>query len=108
MVERRFEVDTDALTSFGTTAAGLATEVGAVGTSTLSGVDSLPADAFGKLGAEVGLAAAFKQAAEAQLDAVKAAEEGLTGFATAVSKAGGAYTEQQAQAKHDIKRSYQV
>ena len=58
--------------------------------------------------AEVGLAAAFKQAAEAQLNAVKAAEEGLAGFATAVSKAGTAYTEQQTQAKQDINRSYQV
>jgi hypothetical protein len=108
VTKQGFGVDTDALASFGTTAAGLATEVGSVGTSTLTGIDSLPADAFGKIGGEVGLAAAFQQAAKAQLDAVKAAAEGLSGFATAVSQAGTAYTEQQAQAKDDIKRSYQV
>lgn len=108
VVEQQFEVDTDALTSFGTTAAGLATEVGAVGTSTLTGVDALPADAFGKIGGEVGLAAAFQQAAKAQLEAVQAAADGLAGFATAVAKAGTAYTEQQSQAEDDIKRSYQV
>jgi hypothetical protein len=108
VVERNFEVDTDALASFGTTAAGLAAELGSVGTSTLTGVDSLPADAFGKLGGEVGLAAAFQQAAKAQLDAVRAAAEGLSGFGSAVAQAGTAYTEQQAQAKDDINRSYQV
>ncbi len=108
MVEKSFGVDTDALTSFGTTAAGLGTELGAVGTSTLTGVDSLPADAFGEIGGEVGLAAAFQQAAKAQLDAVAAAAAGLSGFATAVADAGTAYTEQQAQAKDDLNRSYQV
>ncbi|MFD9740484.1 type VII secretion target [Umezawaea sp. NPDC059074] len=108
MVEKRFEVDTGALASFGSTADGLATELASVGTSTLAGVDALPADAFGKLGGEVGLAAAFQQAAKAQLDAVAAAAAGLAGFGSAVEKAGGAYTEQQAQAKDDIKRSYQV
>ncbi|MET1071928.1 MAG: type VII secretion target [Umezawaea sp.] len=108
MVEQNFGVDTDALASFGSTATGLAAEVGEVGTSTLTGVDSLPADAFGKIGAEVGLTAAFQQAAKAQLDGVAAASAGLSGFAKAVSDAGGAYTEQQSQAKDDINRSYQV
>ncbi|HEX6345037.1 hypothetical protein [Umezawaea sp.] len=108
MVEKGFGVDTDALASFGTTAAGLGAELGTVGTSTLTGVDSLPADAFGALGGEVGLSAAFQQAAKAQLDAVAAAAAGLSGFATAVSKAGTAYTEQQAQAEDDINHSYQV
>jgi hypothetical protein len=108
MAEQGFGVDTAALSTFGSTAAGLASEVGAVGTGTLTGVNSLPGDAFGKLGAEVGLNAAFQQVAQAQLDGVAAAAAGLNGFATAVKNAGTAYTEQQAQAKDEINRSYQV
>lgn len=108
MAEKGYGVDTAALATYGTTTAGLASEVGTVGTSTLTGVNSLPGDAFGKIGAEVGLNAAFQQAAQAQLDAVAAASTGLAGFATAVSKAGTGYVEQQAHAKEDLGRSYQV
>jgi len=108
MVEKGYGVDTAALATYGTATSGLAGEVSAVGTSTLTGVNSLPGDAFGKIGAEVGLHAAFQQAAQAQLDAVAAASTGLAGFAAAVSTAGTGYAEQQTQAKEDLGRSYQV
>jgi hypothetical protein len=108
MAEKGYGVDTAALATYGTTASGLAGEVGTIGTGTLTGVNSLPGDCFGKIGAEVGLNAAFQHAAQAQLDTVAAASAGLAGFATAVSKAGTSYVEQQTQAKQDMNRSYQV
>ncbi|MEU5691154.1 type VII secretion target [Actinosynnema sp. NPDC020468] len=103
-----FGVDTAALAQYGSTASGLAAEVGTVGTSTLSGVDALSAGSFGKLGDEVGLGAAFRKAAKAQVDGVAAAAKGLAGFASEVSKTGAAYTEQEQQHGDSLQRTYQV
>ncbi|ROP40058.1 hypothetical protein [Saccharothrix texasensis] len=108
MVERGFGVDTAALAAYGGTAAGLAGEVGEVGTSTLAGTTSLAAGSFGALGDEVGLGAAFQQAAQAQVDGVAAASAGLSAFASEVAKTGRAYTEQEARTSADLDRAAQV
>ncbi|MET9228889.1 hypothetical protein [Lentzea sp. NPDC003310] len=92
MAEQGLKVDLDALTGYASAVSGLASEVGAVGTGTLNGTTSLPGDCFGKIGAEVGLNAAFQAAAQTQLDALKAASTGLAGLGTAVGKAREAYT----------------
>ncbi len=107
-MERGFGVDLAALATYSGTASGLAGEVGAVGTSTLAGTTSLAAGSFGKLGDEVGLGAAFQQAAQAQVDGVAAASNGLSAFAGAVSKAGTAYREQEAQNSADLGKAYRV
>lgn len=103
-----FAVDTAALTAYSGTASGLAGEVGAIGTSTLAGTTSLAAGSFGKIGDEVGLGAAFQQAAQTQVDGVAAASSGLSAFATAVSKAATAYQEQEAQQGASLNRAYRV
>ncbi|SDF89688.1 hypothetical protein SAMN05216553_10470 [Lentzea fradiae] len=95
MAEQGLRVDLDALTGYASAASGLAGEVGAVGTGALNGTTSLPADCFGKIGEEAGLGAAFQAAAQAQLDALKAAATGLSGLGTAVVKAREAYTAQE-------------
>ncbi|RKT57581.1 hypothetical protein [Saccharothrix australiensis] len=107
-MERGFGVDLAALSTYSGTASGLAGEVGAVGTSTLAGTTSLAAGSFGRLGDEVGLGAAFQQAAQAQVDGVAAASAGLSAFASAVSRAGAAYAEQEAQHGADFNRAYRV
>ncbi|WP_033441066.1 hypothetical protein [Saccharothrix sp. NRRL B-16314] len=107
-MERGFGVDTAALSAYGGTAAGLASEVGAIGTSTLAGTTSLAAGSFGGIGDEVGLGAAFQRAAQAQVDGVAAAAAGLSAFATAVRQTGEAYTEQEARNRADIDRAAQV
>ncbi|MER5266844.1 hypothetical protein ABTZ99_32595 [Actinosynnema sp. NPDC002837] len=107
-MERGFGVDTAALSAYGSTAAGLASEVGAVGTSTLAGTTSLAAGSFGKIGDEVGLGAAFQRAAQAQVDGVAAASAGLSAFAAEVAKTGQAYTEQEARTSADLDRAAQV
>lgn len=95
MAEHSLSVDLDALTGYASAANGLAGEVGVVGTGALNGTTSLPADCFGKIGAETGLGAAFQAAAQAQLDALKAAATGLAGLGTAVVKAREAYVAQE-------------
>lgn len=107
-MEPGFGVDTAALSAYGSTASGLASEVGAVGTSTLAGTTSLAAGSFGRIGDEVGLGAAFQRAAQAQVDGVAAAAAGLSGFATAVGRTGEAYVEQEARTSADLNRTYQV
>ncbi|NUT50518.1 MAG: hypothetical protein HOV94_24900 [Saccharothrix sp.] len=104
-VERGFGVDTAALSTYGSTATGLADEVGAIGTSTLAGTTSLAAGSFGALGDEVGLGAAFQRAAQAQVDGVAAAAAGLSAFAVAVRDTGVAYTEQEARNRADLDRA---
>lgn len=108
MSTQRLQVDLNALTAYASTASGLAGEVGAVGTSALNGVTSLPGDAFGKIGNEVGLNAAFQQAAQRQLDGIKAASEGLAGLGTAVAKAREAYIAQEEATAASINRAYKV
>lgn len=107
-MERGFGVDLAALATYSGAASGLAGEVGAVGTSTLSGTTSLAAGSFGRIGDEVGLGAAFQQAAQAQVDGAAAASNGLSAFAGAVSKAGESYREQEAEAGADLGRAYRV
>jgi hypothetical protein len=107
-VERGFGVDTAALSAYGSTAKGLASEVGTVGTTTLAGTTSLAAGSFGEIGDEVGLGAAFQRAAQAQVDGVAAASAGLSAFAAAVGQTGQAYVEQEARTGADLDRSAQV
>jgi hypothetical protein len=95
MAEQGLKADLDALTGYASAVSGLASEVGAVGTGTLTGTTALPGDCFGKVGNEVGLNAAFQTAAQAQLDALKAASTGLAGLGTAVAKARDAYIAQE-------------
>jgi hypothetical protein len=95
MAEQGLRADLDALTGYASAVSGLASEVGAVGTGTLTGTTALPGDCFGKIGNEVGLNAAFQTAAQAQLDALKAASSGLAGLGTTVAKARDAYIAQE-------------
>lgn len=107
-MERGFGVDPAALSAYGATASGLADEVAAIGSSTLAGVNALPADSFGRIGEEVGLGAAFRTAAQAQVDGVAAAAAGLAAFAGEVSRTGAAYVEQEARHSADLGRAYRV
>ncbi|GAA3842787.1 hypothetical protein GCM10022243_06550 [Saccharothrix violaceirubra] len=107
-MESGFRVDTAALAQYGSTAGGLAGEVGTVGTSTLSGTTSLAAGSFGALGDEVGLGAAFQRAAQAQVDGVAAGAQGLSAFASEVTKTGQAYDAQEQQNSADLNRAYKV
>ncbi|MFD1149757.1 hypothetical protein [Saccharothrix hoggarensis] len=107
-MEQGFGVDTAALSAYGSAASGLASEVGAVGTSTLAGTTSLASGSFGRVGDEVGLGAAFQAAAQAQVDGVAAASAGLAAFATAVRQTGEAYVEQEARNSADLDRAYRV
>ncbi|SMC86595.1 type VII secretion target [Kibdelosporangium aridum] len=103
-----FKVEPEALEAYKSTMTALAGEIGTVGTGTLSGVTSLPGDCFGKIGAEVGLNAAFQQAAQAQLDGVKAASTGLADLAKAVGDALVGYQNQQAETASSIKRAERI
>ncbi|TWP48250.1 hypothetical protein FKR81_28565 [Lentzea tibetensis] len=108
MTAKGVKVDLDALTAYASAASGLSSEVGSVGTATLNGVTSLPGDAFGKIGNEVGLNAAFQQAAQRQLDGLREASNGLAGLGTAVAKAREAYIAGEEATKASLERTYQV
>ncbi|MEV4319385.1 type VII secretion target [Actinocrispum sp. NPDC049592] len=103
-----FEVEPEALESYKSTMTTMADELAKVGTGTLSGVNSLPADCFGKIGAEVGLNAAFQQAATSQLDGIKSASSGLAALAKAVGDALTGYQNQQKDHAQSIKKAEQV
>jgi uncharacterized protein YukE len=103
-----FKVEPEALESYKSTMTGMADELGKVGTATLSGVNALPGDCFGKIGAEIGLNGAFQQAAQAQLDGVSTATTGLLDLANAVGDALTAYQNQQTDHAGSIKRAEQV
>lgn len=105
MAEQGLKVDLDALTAYASAASGLASEVGTVGTGTLSGATSLPGDCFGKIGNEVGLNAAFQTAAQAQIDALKAASTGLAGLGTAVAKSRESYIAQEEAHKEALNKA---
>jgi hypothetical protein len=100
-------VDDEALAHYSTTAGGLAGDVRAVGTTTLSGVNALPDDAFGKIGSEVGLSGAFTTAAQAQLDGVTATADGMAALATAVGNALTGYQNQDTEGASNIRRAGQ-
>ncbi|ATE57285.1 MULTISPECIES: hypothetical protein [Actinosynnema] len=107
-MEQGFGVDTAALGGYGTTASGLAGEVAEVGSGTLSGVDSLAADSFSKLGEEVGLAAAFQRAARQQLDGASGAAKALDALATAVRDTATDYAEQETRNSAALNDAYRV
>jgi hypothetical protein len=101
----RVDVDEAALTTYRGTAGNLAEQVRSVGTGTLGGANSLPADAFGKIGAEVGLSGAFQQAAQAQLDGVAATASGIAALGQAVGNALAGYQQQDADAASRLRQS---
>jgi uncharacterized protein YukE len=103
-----FKVEPEALESYKSTMTAMADELAKVGTGTLSGVNALPADCFGKVGAEVGLGGAFQHAAQAQLDGITTASTGLSDLAKAVGDALVSYQNQQTDHASSIKRAEQV
>lgn len=103
----RVEVDDEAVRGYSTAAGRIAEEVRSVGTATLSGANALPDDAFSKLGAEIGLGAAFKTAAQAQLDGVAATAGGIAELAQAVSTGLTGYQQQDEDAAADLRRAGQ-
>lgn len=103
----RVHVEQEALSSYSSGAGRLADDVRSVGTATLSGANTLPDDAFGKLGSEVGLSGAFKTAAQAQLDGVGAVAGGIAALAKAVGEGLKGYQQQDADAGASIRRAGQ-
>ncbi|HEV2781080.1 MAG TPA: hypothetical protein VGX25_16980 [Actinophytocola sp.] len=103
----RVDVDDEALRGYSTAAGRIAEEVRSVGTSTLSGANTIPDDAFGKLGSEVGLSAAFKTAAQAQLDGVAATASGIAELAGAVGAGLTGYQHQDEDAAANVRRAGQ-
>ena len=79
-----YYVDPAALAAYGSTVPGLAAQLGETGSTTLSGTTALAADCFGQVGQEVGLTAAFQQAAQREVDGLAAAVAALDGLAAAV------------------------
>lgn len=105
MPDGGFRVEPEALESYKSTMTAMAGELGKVGTGTLSGMNALPADCFGKIGTEVGLSGAFQQAAQAQLDGVAAASTALADLAKAVGDALVGYQQQQEDTAHSIRQA---
>jgi hypothetical protein len=103
----RVDVDDEALRGYSTAAGRIAEEVRSVGTTTLSGANTIPDDAFGKLGSEVGLSAAFKTAAQAQLDGVAAAASGIAQLAEAVGTGLTGYQHQDEESAANVRRAGQ-
>lgn len=103
-----YKVEPEALEAYRSTMTTMSGELAKVGTGTLSGVNALPGDCFGKIGAEVGLNAAFQQAAQSQLDGVANASNGLAALAKAVGDALTRYQQQQTETAGNIRRAEQV
>jgi hypothetical protein len=103
----RVQVDDEALGGYSTGAGRLAEDVRSVGTTTLSGANTLPDDAFGKLGSEVGLSGAFKTAAQAQLDGLTATANGIAALAKSVGDGLTGYHQDDADAGANIRRAGQ-
>jgi hypothetical protein len=101
------QVNADALSGYSTGAGRLADDVRSVGSTTLSGANTLPEDAFGKLGSEVGLSGAFKTAAQAQVDGVTAIATGVAALAKAVGDGLTGYHQQDEDAGANIRRAGQ-
>ncbi|MFL6145822.1 MAG: hypothetical protein ACJ72N_28645 [Labedaea sp.] len=104
----RVQVDEEALSGYSTKAAKVADDVRAVGSSTLRGASTMPEDAFGKVGVEVGLSGAFKSAARAQLDGVTATANGIATLAKAVGDGLTGYQHQDTDAGAEIRRAGQA
>jgi hypothetical protein len=103
----RVHVQDEALSGYTTGAGRLAEDVRTVGTSTLSGANTLPDDAFGKLGSEVGLSGAFKTAAQAQIDGVGAVANGIAALGKAVGEGLKGYQQHDADAGTNIRKAGQ-
>ncbi|HEU5473882.1 MAG TPA: hypothetical protein VFV67_24820 [Actinophytocola sp.] len=103
----RVEVDEQALLGYSTGADRLAGDVRSVGSTTLNGVNALPEDVFGKLGAEVGLSGAFRTAAQAQLDGVTAVANGIAALSHSVSKGLTGYQQEDVEAAAQINQAGQ-
>jgi hypothetical protein len=101
------QVDEEALSGYSKSATRLAEDVRTVGTSTLSGANTLPEDVFGKVGTEVGLSGAFKSAAQAQLDGVTATADGIATLAKTVGDGLTGYQHQDADAGAAIRQAGQ-
>jgi hypothetical protein len=98
-------VDEEALSGYSRSAARLADDLRSVGSTTLSGANTLPEDAFGKVGTEVGLSGAFKSAAQAQLDGVTATADGIATLAHTVGAGLTGYQQQDADAGAQIRQA---
>lgn len=103
-----YYVDPAALDTYGRAVPGLAAELGETGVATLSGATSLPADCFGQVGQEVGLTAAFQQAARAEVDALARAAAALDALAAAVRTANTDYSQQDTDHADLLNRAAQV
>lgn len=101
----RVQVEEEALAGYSKGAGRLAEDVRSVGTSTLSGANTIPDDAFGKVGAEVGLSAAFKTAAQAQVDGVTAVADGIASLAHSVGSGLTGYQQQDEDAHAAIRKA---
>lgn len=101
----RVQVEEEALAGYSKGAGRLAEDVRSVGTSTLSGANTIPDDAFGKVGAEVGLSAAFKTAAAAQIDGVTAVADGIAALASSVGSGLTGYQQQDEDAHAAIRKA---
>ena len=98
-------VEEEALSGYSKGAGRLAEDVRSVGTSTLSGANTIPDDAFGKVGAEVGLAAAMKTVAQAQVDGVTAVADGIATLAGSVGSGLTGYQQQDEDAHAAIRQA---
>lgn len=103
----RVQVNQEAVSGYSKGAVRLAEDVRSVGTATLSGANTLPDDAFGKLGTEVGLSGAFKTAAQAQLDGLTATANGVAALAKAVGEGLTGYQHQDDEAAANVRRAGQ-
>lgn len=103
-----YYVDPAALDAYGSAVPDLAAQLGETGTATLSGAASLPADCFGQVGQEVGLTAAFQQAAMAEVDALAGAAAALDALAAAVRTANTDYAQQDADHAGLVNRAAQL
>lgn len=105
MAEKGFKVDPAALTSYANAVKGMSGDLGKVGTGTLAGANSVPGNAFGKIGAEV--SGALTPAAQGILDGISAAAKALGELGAAVSGTVTDYHQQDAEHAANVKRSAQ-
>ena len=103
-----YYVDPAALTTYGNSVPGLAAQLGEIGTAALSGTTALAADCFGQVGQEVGLTAAFQQAAQHAVDGLAAAAAALDALAVAVRDANIGYVQQDEDHAGLVNRSTQI
>lgn len=103
-----YYVDPAALAAYGSAVPGLAAQLGETGSTTLSGTTALAADCFGQVGHEVGLTAAFRQAAQREVDGLAAGAAALDALAAAVRGANTGYGQQDEDHAGLVNRSTQI